>query len=409
MLILQNNRFVITKKSVCFLYDLVLLLFIFSSPILNSFLFIFGGSNESGQLAIIYIISFILMLLLFLITFRCSIKRKQFLFIFLFIIILSSFIFTGFRENNINAVYFSEFKLYCAMFPTTLLISIVGQRLNKENLNITCVFFCFLVISISTFLALVRSNGVTGGGFVNDSSGFMYQNISYYSAYGFGLGIFLLNEIKEKRSKHKYINILIFSIIILNILSCLLSGGRGGFVLLFIMIFFYSFINKGVKGFVKAVFTISFIVIIALIIIPLLSDNIGVDLSGFQRLLNFMDNGISDPGRELLYKISFNSFQAKPILGNGIGSVFYILNTYSHNLFIDILCETGFVGLLIFMFFLLLTMRKMFFLYKKGSLYRFLTLIFICGITLNLFSGYIWVNQFVWVPIVLINSLSISS
>ena len=25
--------------------------------------------------------------------------------------------------------------------------------------------------------------------------------------------------------------------------------------------------------------------------------------------------------------------------------------------------------------------------------------IFICGITLNLFSGYVWSNQFVWLPI----------
>ena len=44
----------------------------------------------------------------------------------------------------------------------------------------------------------------------------------------------------------------------------------------------------------------------------------------------------------------------------------------------------------------------MFSLFNQGSLFRFFAVIFICGVTLNMFSGYVWVNPHIWLPIAVV-------
>lgn len=112
-----------------------------------------------------------------------------------------------------------------------------------------------------------------------------------------------------------------------------------------------------------------------------------------------MDN-LSDRGRMALASKAISAFRERPIFGNGIGSVFYLLGNYSHNMFTDILAETGMIGLIAMVFMIGHAVRKAMMLYKAGSLYRFMLILLISGIVLNLFSGYVWVNQHIWLPVI---------
>lgn len=100
------------------------------------------------------------------------------------------------------------------------------------------------------------------------------------------------------------------------------------------------------------------------------------------------------------------AFHERPVFGHGIGSIFYLVGNYSHNVFTDVLAETGVVGLLIVILIMIVFLRKIKGLFAEGSLYRFLLMVFICGIMLNLFSGYLWVNQHVWLPVAVVMMVS---
>ena len=124
--------------------------------------------------------------------------------------------------------------------------------------------------------------------------------------------------------------------------------------------------------------------------------------------MSFFNGDFLNDGRFELYSQSLSLLGENPVFGKGIGSIFHYLHSYSHNLFMDILAESGVLGLLIFIVLLVLFIKKMFVLFRQGSLFRFLTYIFICGITLNLFSGYIWTNQLVWLPIAVVLTINLN-
>ena len=105
-----------------------------------------------------------------------------------------------------------------------------------------------------------------------------------------------------------------------------------------------------------------------------------------------------------MYGKALGYFWEHPIFGNGVGSFLVHRGIYSHNVVTDILCEAGIFGLGLMIFVLIRLFRSAVRLYHSGSLYRLLIILFLCGFTMNLFSGYIWVNQQVWLPLTILLS-----
>ncbi len=180
--------------------------------------------------------------------------------------------------------------------------------------------------------------------------------------------------------------------------TCLLSGGRGGVVLILVLFVASIFINIGKRAH-KIVIPIALFLIIIRFTVPNLINMLNINIKGLNRVLSFLNGNIFSDGRTNLYINSFELFREDPIIGKGIGSIFHLLHSYSHNMFLDILTETGILGLFVFLFVLVNYFIKNYALFQQGSLFRFLTIVFICGFTLNMFSGYIWTNPFVWLPI----------
>ena len=52
---------------------------------------------------------------------------------------------------------------------------------------------------------------------------------------------------------------------------------------------------------------------------------------------------IGTDNRWIRWNLAWNAFTKSPVFGHGLGSVFYEVGFYSHNIFTDMLCEGGVV------------------------------------------------------------------
>lgn len=391
-----------TEKKLSVLLEIIILLFLFAAPFTHVLLFIIGKNSESGQLAIVYIGVAIGAFVLCFRFISTSISAKTFG-IFLFMLIATmSFLLTRVRYGNGNAQFNSELHSFLAM-EVCIALLVIGVCWNKsKSINGIIILFADIVFTLVSFLVMIRGNDLTTGGLISDTSGMLYQDIAYYSAYAFGFTVYLLHEYKGI-TRNIIMTIGVMALVLVQIFTCFMSGGRGGVVLFAVLLIYGIMSVYGIKKTYKIIIPILGIGLVIVLLFPAIINRLGIDLKGFTRILNIFDmNDLSTQGRTAYAYEAIQMFKRNPLLGNGIGSIFFYLGNYSHNMFTDVLAETGILGFVVFVFILVHFCKKMKRLYYFGSLYRFLLVVFLCGITCNLFSGYIWVNQLVWFPIAMI-------
>lgn len=377
--------------------DFLIILFTFASAILKFVLYFLNLQSGSGQIAIVYVIVAVISAFLCFKYFSIMIPKGFFAIFVLFLLIGFSFSITWVRFGSTEPKFISECKAYFAMAICTLMITYLISRRRKRDINLNVIFVAIIMLSLISFLSLFQGDSITSGGYISDSSGLIYQNVSYFSAHAFGLTLFHITESRKYKSLSWIYKLSCFVLLIIQTSSCLLSGGRGGLVLLFVLFISCIIFNFGKKAYKIIVPVVIFIIIIRFTV-PWLINLLGINIKGFTRIMSFLSGDLKTDSRVGTYMQSFDLFRESPIAGNGIGSIFNYLNSYSHNMVLDILAETGVVGLLVFVFVFVLCVRKNYALFRQGSLFRFLTYIFICGITFNMFSGYVWTNQLVWLP-----------
>ncbi len=387
--------------------DVLIILWIFSSAILKSVLYFFNIQAISGQLAIMYIIVAVISALLGFKYFSRMIPSGYLLVVLLFVVLGVSFVITGVRFGITEVKFFPEFKAYFAMAICSLLITVLVAWRKKKEINLNIIFIAIIILSLISFLSLFKGDSVTTGGYIRDSSGLIYQNVSYYSAQAFGLTLFHITESRKIRSLSWFYKIVSAILLVIQASTSILSGGRGGIVLLVILLIVTVIINMGKKSYKIIVPAVFFLVVIRYTV-PWLINLFGINIKGITRIMSFITGDLINDGRFELYSQSLSLFGENPVFGNGIGSIFHYLHSYSHNLFMDILAESGIFGLVLFIMVLVIFLKKLFVLFRQGSLFRFLTYIFICGMTLNLFSGYVWTNQLVWLPISIVLTINLN-
>ena len=380
------------RKILGTIIDFLILLLLFSGPVLNSFLYLFGITASSGQLAIIYLFVDVSSVVLYFCIKKPHVPKNLVYTMCVLALILVGFIITSQNYQDYDAQFYSELKLYLATVPAVLALSLSVSHTKHFNINTSLILYADVALTVILVFLIRTYSNVDGSSLIHDDSGFLYQNISYYSAFNVGLTLFL---IYEKKFKKAFTRILCYALVFAQVAICVLSGGRGGLLLSIILIslFIILQLRKNILILVP-VFLVGFV----LLFVPIP----GIENESISRSLSVFSGGGIDELRADLQSQAISFFMQKPIFGNGIGSVFYLVGIYSHNFVTDILCETGIVGLLAFACLLFVFVKMSKGAVRKGSLYRLAIVFFICGIVMNSFSGYIWVNQFVLLPFVLI-------
>lgn len=375
--------------------SLLVILFVFSAPVMNTVLIIIGRPNQSGQLAFVYILCTVALLLYMIFNKIHIITKSTCEFFFLPILLLFWFEYTRTSYNDFNAAFNSEMRSTLAIWPATMLIGILLQYKECKPIDKRAIVVANAILTFLAVYGVFFSNGITTGGLQRDESGLLYQNISYYAAFSIGMTSYLYEE-TENVSRKKALILLMT----LQFALCCVAGGRGGVVLATVFVFVFL-LSKYKFKILYFVIPISIFIVALPYIINALGKRIGLNMTGFNRILSFVYGASThDSGRQALWRKAWEMFATFPSFGHGLGSTIYEMNSYSHNMFMDLLAETGIAGTVLFIIVLFIFMSKAITYYKKSALCRWMTIIFISGFTMNLFSGYVWANQMFWIPII---------
>lgn len=273
---------------------------------------------------------------------------------------------------------------FLGVFTITLFYLINSDTYNKFFLSIT-IILCFVLILLSifipsTFLYASRVERLT------------LENINpIWLSRSFAIGAICCLFIKSKYSFAKFCLIPIFLILIV------LTGSRGPLLSVLIVILIYFAFSKVSKPsfYIYLVVIFSLIFSTTIIFFPIISHF-------FNGYFNRASNKgiVEESGRLMLFKAAIIDFNSSPLIGVGLGRFYknkskYInfkmhnsntLNVYPHNLPLEILCELGIIGILLF----ILLLRPGFWLFHPESIYFYL---FYLSFLFSLTSGDIISNS----------------
>lgn len=222
-----------------------------------------------------------------------------------------------------------------------------------------------------------------------------YQSISYYSIFAFGFNMYLI--VQCSNSYTRYRRYILIALAILQVIITIMAGGRGAFVLGCVFTLYFAL--KHIT-FSKLISYILIGLAVLLTINAILSDN-EIFKMGFERIFNFFGNteAIGTDNRWIRWNLAWNAFTKSPVFGHGLGSVFYEVRFYSHNIFTDMLCEGGVVLFLIFIFVLMKFIRASQILITEDYRNEIIVIVFLCSFVMNSFSGYYLSDTGIWLSL----------
>lgn len=254
-----------------------------------------------------------------------------------------------------------------------------------------------VILAVAGFMVAINPSTATSGGYVMDDSGFDYQALSYAASYGFGLLVYYMKQrstIPEFNMFKKPIWTKIFYMcMVLQVITVVLAGGRGGFLVTVIFALYYILLNS--KNSLDAIRKI-ILLVLAMFALFALAQYLDIATAGYERILNSIQSGGGDSERDILFDKAIEIGNENVVLGTGIGTVFYEVGIYSHNIFSDMYCETGLIGLSAFILFLITFFIKLHKLIKINPHNRLVLILFLCGFIMLLYSNYYPAVPFIW-------------
>lgn len=376
------------KNKTSFLFPVFLLIVIFSDEIFYGFLALTGISVESGmksRMAIgIAAVGYVMMALDMA---KGRLKSRNFKQLFVMMILLILYIITGFIFGGRNAKYTSYllvFGSYC--IPA----SYVGMRLAREwdirQANKLLPYFVIpltLVIGSNMGRYLAESTLVRG-----DESGLNYQSVSYFMSFFYSYSAYycFFSEVDHKGFWKRLLFFAMLTNMFASALLCLLGGGRGAFVYivavtLYLVWSLYSS-NKRHRGYILLL-----VGVISAVFLFLFMKLDVLDSAGMTRITEQLS---VDDEREELWGKAMITFKESPIIGHGLGSIWWTVGFYCHNIVADLLAETGLLGTGVVLYVLFLMLFRLYRLYKLDKNFVFLILVFLSALVRSVFSGY-WI------------------
>lgn len=247
----------------------------------------------------------------------------------------------------------------------------------------------FLLIPTSLLIASIGFQYAAMNALVSgDESGLSYQSVSYFMAFGFTYFCYFMFFGKAdtffKGSVMKSMSLLMALVCGV---GCLMGGGRGAMVYLLFSIMILSFYI--LRQTHKNRFLIFLFISVFLMLVVYIVSQTGIlESAGMARIVSLIDE---DETREQLYAEAWNLFLESPLWGHGVGSIWWTIGLYSHNLFLDLLAETGLLGTSVVVLVLIMTTLVLYRLSVEKKEGVLLLLIYLGALVYYTFSGY-WLS-----------------
>ncbi|MGP6140225.1 O-antigen ligase family protein [Jeotgalibaca sp. A127] len=290
------------------------------------------------------------------------------------------------------------------VFVTPAIITGVYTTFNRKlkpldkYSNILMLIFGFSVF-VSAFSSLSEGTSFTSLG------GATYQTASYLGGFSYGLNLYSIfeqdNSVKFSYQKTNIYRIFSFILLPLQIIAILITGGRGGMVLvlLYSLYFLYELFHSGkIEVLVKYTILIGLLLLLLFSIIPSLL-TIDSFNSSFQRTFSYISSTGIDfsqtSNRDLAYGESLRLIRQSPVIGFGYFGMWKITG-YPHNIFLEILQQGGIIYLTIFMIVSLMLLVKIKKMIKFDNSNKLIIVVALYPITMLLFSGTYQINSIFW-------------
>lgn len=306
---------------------------------------------------------------------------------------------------------------YCLEFPSGALAmkylqqfllwalpgAYIGIYMANSIARTSVIWFWFMIIvSIGIFIGIVQPF-ISGNPF-ESLAGSSYQEASYSASFAYSLNLFFLVFSRyfmlPSFFYNKFVKILLFFLLFLQVVCVFVTGGRGGFVVIFCStgIYFYCKYLLSEINTKKLIGGIFIVVTISVMLFPILQDN-DVFVHGISRVFSYItEDGIDmtqTSNRDMVYANTIKLIQEKPLLGYGIFKYFDTC-MYPHNLFLEILLSRGFLYLGLFLLVSILFFRKLINIIM-GDRGNFLLIPFIVFTMVSLMvSGTYLTSSFFW-------------
>lgn len=371
-----------------FFFAFFLLFVVFSDEIFYGYMAASGTAVESGMKSIeailIAIVAYSLMLVDFM---NKRITRRNIWQLLVLLIILLLYVITGYR-------YFPPQRLYHSYLLTYGSYSIpaayVGMRLARtQDFSVINRILPYFVIPLTIVIGLRQGSFAMENELVrHDASGLNYQNISYFMSFFYTYSVYYVffSGIQHKGIYRTILKYLMVATMFLSAIFCLIGGGRGAFVyIIFITILLlYSLF----KAYERRRGYITVLVFILGLVFVLLVDRFNVlESTGLERVTQYFSD---DDTRLALWNAALEFFYQSPVIGWGLGSIWWTVGFYSHNILTDLLAETGLIGTLIVVVSIVIIFFRSYKLFMIDKSYLFVLLVFLGALVLSTFSGY-WI------------------
>lgn len=379
------------------------------------------GSENSNSYTLFCASMFILSFILYFknSVFERKIRFKEILVLFIAVIILA---FAGLEYilyQKINLRYIMT-VLYFVCFSISSILA--GLYCVKENIvpKLVKYFDVYNIVAFTVLFSIVMNNFIKNAYF-QSAGAFNYQGISYILGFTGGINFYLIFY-GEKYQRFKFAQtkvFLTFQILLFigQFTACLLTGGRGGFILFMTYIIFILLIivqKKQIKKIPKLIIIFLIILLFFLVFSNVLINN-SLFENSIDRIVSFISptGGINWEGtsqRNIVYLEAIAMILEKPLIGYGfwgyLNTPFGIKWGYPHNFFLEILLQGGVIYFLFSLFFLSVCIFKMKKMLIKNLDYEFLLLLAIYPIVNLMMSGTYVTNSLFWFVIIILVTAS---
>lgn len=370
-----------------YLFPLFFLFTLFSEEIFCSYLSIRGILVESGMLQKMYIVvAVISYLILARDLIKGYYKKRIAQFVRILMGVLLLFLITFALYGNAPRNFVSSILYFGSVCISA---SVCGMHLAsnqswKEVDTLLPFFLGFIGFAVGVFGIRTLLVSLT----VDAESSLDYQNVSYFMAeiFSYSAYCFFFSSIRSS-PLFKLLRFPLFLLMFFSAAVVVISGGRGGFLLLCVSAFVLILLLVKSQRLSRFQVALTLIVCVALFIVFASSFSI-FESSGFSRITSSLTD---DDNRKELYSLAWQSFGNSPLIGHGLGSVWMEVGFYCHNLFFDLLVESGMLGLVLYVIICIKTGLKLWIWIKNNVFCVFIFVAMLKVMVMTMFSGY-WLN-----------------